>query len=184
MIEMLIVLFSLTSGFVSHYEKQETCEFLTPNQSYVVNRAYEIGSTIPLGEYTGSNYGMTYAALALTESSAGQSLVNEKSGDYGVFQNNLKYTVRALEQKIDRKMTKKEVRHLKTSLVNNMELSASMTAINIEFWEKVHGKRSWSKIVASYNAGYAYNGEVGQNYLAKVKSNMKLLKKCRCIKET
>lgn len=181
MIEILIVLFSLTSGFVSQPEK---CDFLNQQQSYVVNRAYEIGSTVPLGEYTGSNYGMTYAAIALTESSAGQRLVNEKSGDYGVFQNNLKYTVKALEQKLDKKMTNKEVRHLKKQLTNDLELSASMTGINIEFWEKVHGKHAWSKIVASYNAGYNYNGDVGQEYLTKVKSNMKLLKKCKCIKET
>jgi len=178
MVKELLLLFSLYNGFVT--QESEKCDFLTTEQQYVVNRAYEIGSTIPRGV---SDYGMTYAAIALTESSAGQSLVNNKTGDYGVFQNNLKYTVKAVEQIRGTKMTNKEIKDFKKHLTNNLEFSASMTGINIEFWEKVHGKHNWSKIISSYNAGYNYQGEAGQNYLAKVKNNMRLLKKCNCIKE-
>ena len=179
MVKELLLLFSLYNGFVT--QPSENCDFLTTEQQYVVNRAYELGSTIPRGV---SDYGMTYAAIALTESSAGQFLVNSKTGDYGVFQNNLKYTVKAVEQKRGFKMSNKEVKEFKRHLTNSLEFSASMTGINIEFWEKVHGKQNWSKIIASYNAGYSYNDEVGKQYLTKVKTNMRLLKKCNCIKGT
>ncbi|ADM79909.1 Vs.1 conserved hypothetical protein [Aeromonas phage phiAS5] len=146
---------------------------LNENQLYVVNRAYELGQSM--------DYGMTFAAIALTESQAGEDLVNNVSGDYGVFQNNLRYTVRAIEKETGYKMSPKQVRDLKKGLIENMELSASMTELNLKYWQSVHGKKSWSKVIASYNAGFNYRGKDGQTYLAKVKSNMRKLQNCDCI---
>lgn len=148
---------------------------LTDDQLYVLNRAYELGQNM--------DYGMTFAAIALTESQAGKDLVNNVSGDYGVFQNNLHYTVRGLERKLGYKMTAKQVRDLKKGLIENMELSASMTEMNLKYWQEVHGKKAWSKIIASYNAGFNYRGKDGQTYLSKVKANMRKLQNCDCIEQ-
>lgn len=167
----LLLLTSTTTAVNAMSTKE--CNFLNDDQKAVVTRAYQLGEDI--------DYGMTFAAIALTESNAGENLINKKSGDYGVFQNNLKYTVRSLEQIQGRKMTRAEVNNLRSNLITNMELSASMAQVNIDFWKKVHGDESWSKIIASYNAGYNYSGSKGQEYLTKVKTNLRKLKNCDCI---
>lgn len=173
MLKKICIALLLVCGFAN--ASASTKLDLNDNQRYVVNRAYELGQSM--------DYGMTFAAIALTESQAGEDLVNNVSGDYGVFQNNLHYTVRGLEKKLGYKMSAKQIRDLKKSLIENMELSASMTEMNLKYWQEVHGKKAWSKIIASYNAGFNYRGKDGQTYLAKVKANMRKLQKCDCIAE-
>ena len=149
------------------------CTFLNEDQKQVVTRAYQLGED--------SDYGMTLAAIALTESTAGERLVNNVSGDYGVFQNNLKNTVRMIEQRTGSRMSYRQIQGLKKNLIANMDESGMYAQMNIEFWEQVHGKEAWSKIVASYNAGYNYSGSKGQTYLAEVKNNLRKLRNCNCI---
>ena len=163
----LLALFAVTANATK-------CDFLDDDQKFVVNRAYELGQK--------SGYGMTLAALALTESSAGKYLINNVSQDYGVFQNNIKYTSRRIEQITGAPMNKRQVANLKKNLATDIHESATYALLELEFWAARHNY-NWKRTIASYNAGFAWSGKAGQTYLAKVSKNLRLLESCNCIQK-
>lgn len=166
-----LVTLVLTSLSVNAAEDRK-CSFLDDEQKYVVTRAYEIGSEV--------GYADTLAAIALTESDAGKNLVNARSGDYGVFQNNIKYTVRRIEQLTGAPMSNRQIRGLKKTLVTDMEESATYSIMELTYWAKRHNN-NWRKTIASYNEGHDWRSKKAQNYVASVSRNMQRLKSCNCI---
>lgn len=166
-----LVTLVLTSLSVNAAEDR-TCSFLDDEQKYVVTRAYEIGADV--------GYADTLAAIALTESEAGKNLVNARSGDYGVFQNNIKYTVRRIEQITGAPMSRKQISGLKKTLVSDMEESATYSIMELNYWAKRHNN-NWRKTIASYNEGHDWNSRKAQKYVARVSRNMQKLKSCNCI---
>lgn len=142
---------------------------LTDEQKYVLVRAYEIGNE--------RGYGLTLAAIALKESRAGKYLVNNRSKDYGVFQNNIKSTTRRIEMLTGHKMDWKTVQALKTELVSSLETSANYAMMELEYWDRVH-KGNWRRVVESYNAGYGRNPV----YVEAIAKNIQYLKKSKILK--
>ncbi|QAY01184.1 transglycosylase SLT domain protein [Aeromonas phage Aswh_1] len=161
---ILLSLTSLTANAVV-YENKE----LTENQIYTIQRAYELGNE--------SGYGLTLAAIALTESRAGVNLINKKSGDYGVFQNNLRSTTKRIEQLTGSKMSYRSRIKLRNELINSMESSANYALMELDYWKKVRGG-NWRKVVESFNAGYGSN----KTYVETVAQNVRFLRNCDCIK--
>lgn len=147
---------------------------LDVDQIDTLNRAYQIGESKDLG--------LTLAAIAMTESSAGKYKSNDVTGDYGVFQTNLKYTVKAIEQKTGAKMSWRQVRNLKQRLIDDMDTSGTHALIALEYWLDRHNG-DWSKAVRSYNAGNNWNSSAGKEYLTKVTKNLRLIKQNNVIQK-
>ena len=163
LVGVLLILSSLTANAVIYQNRE-----LTDEQIYTIQRSYELGES--------SGYGLTLAAIALTESHAGVNIKNDKSGDYGVFQNNLKSTVKRVEQLTGAKMTWRERQRFKKELLSSMETSGNYALMELQFWDKSRSG-NWRKVVESYNAGYGKNPD----YVDKVAKNLKFLRSCGCI---
>lgn len=138
----------------------EQCPYFTPEQLLTMQRAYEKGNDIDM------NY--VLAAIALKESNAGVHLINNKTKDFGVFQNHLK-TVASREGKAPSKKIAKR-------LVNDFEYSADHAVKEIEFWKRVRGDANLQEILASYNAGY--NLKAGRLYANDVMKKVSMLQSC------
>ncbi|ADQ53426.1 Vs.1 conserved transglycosylase SLT domain protein [Aeromonas phage 65] len=169
LVGILLLLTSISANAVM-YENRE----LTENQIYTIQRAYELGES--------SGYGLTLAAIALTESKAGKFLINNRTGDYGVFQNNLKYTVKRVEQLTGSKMGWKHQRKLRSELIASMETSANYALMELEYWKEVRNG-DWKMVVKSYNAGYSPNSSAGIEYYERVAKNIKFLRSCGCYRQ-
>lgn len=169
LVGILLLLTSISANAVM-YENRE----LSDDQIYTIQRAYE------LGEPTG--YGLTLAAIALTESRAGKFLINNRTGDYGVFQNNLKYTAKRVEILTGSKMSWKSRQLLRKELINSMESSANYALMELDYWRDVR-KGDWKMVVKSYNAGYSPNSPAGIEYYERVAKNIKFLRSCGCYRQ-
>lgn len=114
--------------------------------------------------------GLTLAAIALTESSAGLQRVNHKSKDYGLYQLNIKTakSIMGIENKYLGYL-------LAMKLTFDDELNAEYALHVLRHFNKVH-KGDWSKMIQSYNAGNRHWRGVG--YLKKVKANIKIIREC------
>lgn len=144
---------------------ESSCEAyskLTENQRHNIRLSVNRGAV--------DNMGLTLAAIALTESSAGVQRVNMRTKDFGLYAINYR--------------TMKSI-----SGINNDLIGAALTfkityddeyaakyALNVlRHYHKVH-KGDWPKIIMSYNAGNRYWN--GREYLKKVKFNIIMIKKC------
>lgn len=139
------------------------------------NQVKTIERSVELGESTGVS--QTLAAIAWVESKAGKYLVNKSSGDYGVYQINLFWAKKRIEQLTGAKMNYKQTLGLRDKLMTDQGLNATHAIDNLMFWNKVH-KGDWRKVVMSYNAGNNYAGKEGQAYLQKVRNAIIFLRKC------
>jgi hypothetical protein len=144
---------------------ESSCEAyskLTENQRHNIRLSVNRG--------VGDDLGLTLAAIALTESSAGLQRVNHKSKDYGLYQINIRTA---------KSITGIEDDHLGYLLAMELtfddELNAKYALHVLRHFSKVHNG-DWSKMIQSYNAGNRYWN--GRNYLQKVKENIKLIKQC------
>lgn len=116
------------------------------------------------------NLGLTLAAIALTESSAGVQRINHKSKDYGLYQINIR-TAKSISG-----INNKYLGHLlAVKLTYDDELNAKYALNVLRHFNKVHGG-DWSKMVMAYNAGNHYWN--GDGYLVKVRNNFKLIRQC------
>lgn len=146
-------------------DAESSCENyskLTENQRHNIRLSVNRG--------VADDMGLTLAAIALTESSAGLQRVNHKSKDYGLYQLNIKTakSIMGIENKYLGYL-------LAMKLTFDDELNAKYALHVLRHYNKVH-KGDWSKMVQSYNAGNRY--WVGASYLQKVKANVKLIKQC------
>ena len=143
----------------------ESCPTLTVNQIKTLNMSYRYGE-----ENLGKGWGKVMVGIAHRESQLGVKLINNKTKDYGVFQNHLKTVVKRNNIKSPAKAKKR--------LINDFHYSADESRKEIEFWKKVHGEKNIKKILASYNAGYNYNGTKGKTYSKDVLDSVKLMQAC------
>jgi hypothetical protein len=144
---------------------ESSCEAyskLTENQRHNIRLSVNRGVNDDLG--------LTLAAIALTESSAGVQRVNMRTKDFGLYAINYK--------------TMKSIAGIQSDLMGaalafkityDDEYAAKYALHVLRHFKKVH-KGDWSKMVQSYNAGNRYWRGVG--YLHKVKANVTLIKQC------
>lgn len=143
----------------------ESCPVLTSSQIKTLKMSYEYGE-----DNLGKGWGKVMVGIAHKESQFGKFVVNNKTQDYGVFQNHLKTVVKRNKIKYPVKAKKR--------LIRDFHYSADESRKEIEFWKKVHGEKNLKKILASYNAGYNYKGAAGQTYMKEVTKSIKLMQTC------
>lgn len=114
--------------------------------------------------------GLTLAAIALTESSAGVQRVNMRTKDFGLYAINYR-TMKSIAGITNDLMGAA----LAFKVTYDDEYAAKYALHVLRHFKKVH-KGDWSKMVQSYNAGNRYWRGFG--YLKKVKANIKIIRGC------
>ena len=147
---------------------EDLCSSLSIPQKYHMLKAYNYAE-----EHVGKGWGIIFAGIALQESELGLRIRNDKSKDYGVFQNNIKTVVK--RNKINPAVAKR-------NLLRSFEYSAKESHKELAFWVKVHGdpnkKGNLQRILRSYNAGYNYSSPVAKKYSKDVLKKMEGLSQC------
>jgi hypothetical protein len=146
------------------------CPAFSENQLKVLNKAFEYGVEFDLSH--------TLAVIALSESSAGVKLVNDKSRDYGVFQANRHYL--CIQEGAD---TEGSCNSAVLNVVVDMEFAAKHALITLKYWRNYH-KNSfdwYNLMIRSYNEGFSYNGPAADIYIALFRKNMKIINDCTTV---
>lgn len=124
-------------------------------------------------ENVGKGWGLVFAGIALQESELGLKIKNDKTKDYGVFQNNIKTVT---------KRNGISPQAAKRNLLSSFEYSAKESHKELAFWVKVHGdpnkRTNLQKILRSYNAGYNYSSGAAKKYSKDVLNKMDKLSHC------
>ncbi|WP_419770931.1 MAG: transglycosylase SLT domain-containing protein [Candidatus Marinarcus sp.] len=96
-------------------------------------------------------YDLAYSlmAIAVKESSLGRYKVNVDSYDYGLYQANINTVIRR-HQVRNSTFNRNRMAML---LINDFEFATSNAIAELIYWKKIYGN-NWSKIWASYNAGF------------------------------
>jgi hypothetical protein len=130
----------------------------------------------------GNNYdlGLTLAAIALVESSAGKYRLNVRTNDLGLFQVNATTAENTL--KLERYYDKLE---LHQDLIYNDRLGAEIAIATLEHFRanRVMTSGVWSEMIKSYNTGSQWrrdkqSDKKAKQYLTKVSNTVKLLQQC------
>lgn len=125
------------------------------------------------------------ASIIVKESSAGIKVINHRTKDYGIMQNNLKTAMKRLAQweKAGRDFSPYDITNEKDVielLVTRPEISVSLAIEELHFWKRVRGN-DWRMIYASYNGGYYVDEdhqEVAEEYASDIIDIMRKLKTC------
>lgn len=155
--------------------QQNECEgynILSSDQKRVLRAAYHYGNPY--------DYGLTMAAIALKESSAGQFKLNYLSNDFGVMQINIKTasTTMGITNRFHRM-------RLAERLVVDDEFGFYLAHSVLEHFQgrRYMTNKVWQEVVKSYNRGYLWQTDPAEDataelYLADVKRNVNLLRRC------
>ena len=138
-------------------------EGLTDNQMGVMYKAYQAGK----------EHDMAYslAAIAWKESSAGKYMINLQDPSAGVFHITINNALVYLKWK-DTNFNRNRAAQL---LIQDFQLAANFAMINLQFWKDQHGE-NWSKVWASYNAGW--NWKNGRKYSQDIANKIRMIKLC------
>ncbi|QIW90147.1 hypothetical protein OLCHANIL_00050 [Vibrio phage V05] len=127
------------------------------------------------------------AAIAIVESSAGEQMINNRTKDYGLMQNNIKTATARLKrwEKAGRDFGPYDLNNpedVKTILLTDRTVSVQLAIEELEYWKKIRGKNNWREIYASYNGGF-YKDKTwearAENYSDKIVMTMRKLKPCK-----
>lgn len=150
----------------------EGYDILTSDQKRVLRAAYHYGKPY--------DYGLTMAAIALKESSAGQFKLNYLSNDFGVMQINIVTASRTMG--ITNRFHKMR---LAERLVKDDEFSYYLAHSVLDHFQgrRYMTNEVWQEMVKSYNRGYQWKTDPEENataelYLADVRRNVNLLRRC------
>lgn len=145
---------------------------LTGDQRKVLRKAYHYG--LPY------DYGLTMAAIALKESSAGQFKLNYISNDFGAMQININTASRTLG--ITNRFQKMR---LAERLVNDDEFSYYLAQTVLEHFQRrrIMTNQVWQEMIKSYNRGNLWKTDpdenaVAEEYLDDVRRNVNLIRSC------
>ena len=136
---------------------------LSPLQDITLRESYHHGYD--------EDFGLTLAAIAWQESSAGLFLINVGGPSFGVHQILLTSAAKRAGAH-----TEFEKNILATKLLKH-DVSAEYAMKELRFWRKVHGK-DYMRIWASYYAGYNYDEKSGRDYANKIRQKVTILKEC------
>lgn len=140
---------------------------LTSEQKDILVQSIQIGEK--------RNLGFTLAAIAWVESQAGMYPINANTHAYSPYHVLLKTAMKRRDVQdtpFNRSM-------LASKLVNDLEYSADLALEEIEYWQKVRGKKNTFDWLASYNGGWkAAEKSESINYANKVMRKTKQLQNC------
>jgi len=103
---------------------------------------------------------------------AGKYLINLQDPSAGVFHITINNALVYLKWE-DTSFNRNRAAQL---LIQDFQLAADFAMINLQFWKDQYGG-NWSKIWASYNAGWDWKN--GKGYSKDIKSKIQRIKMCR-----
>ena len=138
-------------GYVKELEKMPEEKFKKLLQAYVYGIIHDWEFTLP--------------AIAWKESNFNTKAVS-KVGALGTYQVMPRYHAKASGEKVE---------HVKKKLIKDQVYASTASANNLNYWKWYHGDEAYTKILASYNAGF--NIKAGMAYAKDVKLRAKAIKK-------
>ena len=147
------------------------CPQFDAGQIETLQRSYDLGKPHDLG--------LTLAAIALKESSAGKYVINAVSADYGVYQSNYKTLCKQAGVYHDNFLCNQEVGRV----VNNIEKAAEHALKTLQYWQGYHTKRSleglvYENTIRSYHEGFGFQTPKADDYYKKYKTAFYTIKQC------
>lgn len=148
-----------------------TCPKLDKEQLSVLRQSYTYGKPY--------NLGITLAAIALKESSAGKNLINAFSLDYGAYQGNAATICKQSGVFHDDFLCNEEL----TKVVLSLEDAAKHAIETLLYWQDYHAKRAkpdkrYELTLRSYNEGFSFHSAKADDYYSKYKSAFYTIKEC------
>ena len=96
-----------------------------------------------------------------------------KMGSYGIYQVQVYYHLKAMNLKI----TDANIKAYSQKLTNDHYYNAYAAVVNLEYWAKLYGRESLTKILASYNGGMkGVKLKVALNYAEDIQKRMKAIR--------
>ena len=138
-------------GYVKELEKMPEEKFKKLLQAYVYGIMHDWEYTLP--------------AVAWKESNFDTKAVS-KVGALGTYQVMPRYHAKVSGEKVE---------HVKKKLIKDQVYASTASANNLNYWKWYHGDEAYTKILASYNAGF--NVKAGMEYAKDVKLRAKAIKK-------
>lgn len=124
-------------------------------------------------------FGETMRAIAWQESSFGADQDNPKDkhgGSYGIFGNGAKVVARRFRKEFPVGINEESrLRLVIFRLKSDREFAAKACLAELRYWYREHGE-IWSRIWASYNAGWEWDSSDGRRYARQIKEKIKFLR--------
>jgi len=143
-----------------------TSEFknLNAKQQWYIQQAYIKGKEF--------NVQWSLAAIVWKESEAGKYNINLSDPSCGAFHANI--------NSVMRRHTYKDSSFMRNiicqRLIDSFDFASAEAIAELEYWVNEHNG-NWVNVWASYNAGYAFNGKVGQRYAKDISKRIRVLKR-------
>ena len=128
--------------------------------------AYDYGLEHGLGE--------SMRAICWQESSAGLDLENEKDGSFGLFGGKALIVATRFYKTWPYRPRPELIRQSRYMLINNPRFAAAACVNELQYWQKQRGADRWTKVWASYNAGWDWWN--GKSYAADIWAKIKFLR--------
>lgn len=147
---------------------QHEWDMMSEGQLKVLTAAYTDGHRHGLGE--------SMRAICWQESSCGIDLVNKEDGtegSYGYFGANPVIVATRVFKTWPNRPTNNQIAICKNALMN-FEYGSKQCVAELQYWLDEYLRGEWSKVWASYNAGYDY--EDGREYARDIKEKIMFLR--------
>ncbi len=121
----------------------------------------------------GQRYGLSYSlmAIAIKESSLGKYLVNVDTGDFGLYQANIRSVIK--RHKV--RNTSWNRNKYAMRLISDFKFATRNAIAELRYWKKIHNN-DWKKVWGSYNGGWKYNSKTARKYSRDISSIIRKLK--------
>lgn len=151
---MLVLITKLSAvNYVERYNSLESY------QVEILKKAYSVGVI--------DDIGYTLAAIAWRESEAGKYFINVYSNDCGVFQAHVNSV---MSREGVSGAWKANV--ICQKLIVDIDYAIKNAILEIEYWQRVHGKNNWYKVWGSYHVGYKYDSDRGVEYAKDIRDRI------------
>ncbi len=136
---------------------------MTPVQKHWLKFAYDYGRPHQLGE--------SLRAICWQESSAGIHMENLKDGSYGLFGGKALSVATRHHKTWPGRPTTYQINVVAVRLKIEAIFAAQACVDELEYWQGKRGEDRWTKVWASYNAGWKWRNGLGyaRDIMAKVK---------------
>ena len=139
---------------------------MSAEQKKTLQWAHDYGLKHGLGE--------SMRAICWQESSGGVNLENDKDGSYGPFGGKVLIVSTRFYKTWPGKPRPELLKQTKYMLINNPAFAAAACVNELQYWQKQRGADQWTKIWASYNAGWSW--WKGRGYAADITAKIKFLR--------
>lgn len=166
MIRALVFIFVFAVATTSYGSCEALHEYgLNQNQISLLKKSYDYGKQF--------DWGLTLAAIAWKESSAGKYLINLQDPSVGPFHVTIDKVLRHLNLP-DTPFNQNRAAQIG---IERFDVTAFIAVMELAYW-KVERGRTWRETLVSYNAGNNLKSERGQAYAEDVAQKVGVLKQC------